>query len=156
MRREILDDNIDRCAAATVAELKGLAAMELVPSTVLKEEYVALQTTIYEQYQGELAPDPAHETSLVDVLAGFLVNNRDTIVAEIIEGVISPGTRSSLINQFATSSQRGPHHNMTNLSLNGPTMDKDRNNALTVMSSAQAYLERMCCILFHWSWSPHA
>ncbi|KAJ7097456.1 P-loop containing nucleoside triphosphate hydrolase protein [Mycena epipterygia] len=124
--QEILDENIAHCAAATVAELKGLAAMELVPSTVLKAEYAVLQTTIYQQYQPEMAPAPADETSLgsvmADVFAAFLVSNSAAIVEEITAGVISLATRKTFIEQFVSS-------------------DKDRNNALTVMSSAQAYLE---------------
>ncbi|KAJ7767691.1 P-loop containing nucleoside triphosphate hydrolase protein [Mycena metata] len=132
--QEILDENIAHCAAVTVAELKGLAAMELVPSTVLKEEYIVLQAAIYQHYQGELAPDPGHETSLLDVFEAFLVKNSASIVAEITAGVISTATRNSLIDQFATSG-----HDQANL--NSPTVNKDRHNALTVMSSAQAYLE---------------
>jgi hypothetical protein len=139
-----LDENIAHCAAVTVAELKGLAAMELVPSTVLKGEYIALQATIYQQYQSELAPDPGNETSLLDVLEAFLVSNSASIIGEITAGAISAATRSSLLDQFATSGQRG--HDPANL--NSPTVNKDRHNALTVMSSAQAYLE---CKVVHFS-----
>ncbi|KAJ6631972.1 P-loop containing nucleoside triphosphate hydrolase protein [Mycena sp. CBHHK59/15] len=141
--QEIVDENIAHCAAATVADIKGLAAMELVPSTVLKAEYVALQTKLYERYQRDLAPDPADETSLWSVAAGvvetFLVNHSTTIVSEITAGVISPATLQALIEQFATSDQRGQDFGVNDL--NGPTVAKDRNNALTVMSSVQAYLE---------------
>ncbi|KAJ7465067.1 P-loop containing nucleoside triphosphate hydrolase protein [Mycena latifolia] len=132
--KQILDDNIDHCADATVAELKELAAMELVPSTVLKAEYISLQSTIYQQYRPELALDSAHETSAWSVAADVfeaVVLSSSSIVGEIAAGVISAATRKTLIDQLATSSQRG----------HGPTEDNDRNNALTVMSRAQAYLE---------------
>ncbi|KAJ7478755.1 P-loop containing nucleoside triphosphate hydrolase protein [Mycena galericulata] len=135
--QEILDENIAHCATVTVAELKGLAEMELVPSTVLKEEYSVLRAAIYRQYQGELAPDRGLETSLFDVFEALLVNNSASIVADLSGGVISAATRNSLFDQFATSGQRG--YDPT--SLNSPAVDKDRHNALTVMSSAQAYLE---------------
>ncbi|KAJ7244653.1 P-loop containing nucleoside triphosphate hydrolase protein [Mycena haematopus] len=130
--QEILDENIAYCAAVTVAELKGLAAMELVPSTVLKEEYIVLQATIYQQYQGELTPDPANATVLLDVFEAFLINNSTSIVAEITAGVISTATRNLLIDRFTTSGGHDPAN---------PIVNKDRHNALTVMASAQAYLE---------------
>ncbi|KAJ7066228.1 P-loop containing nucleoside triphosphate hydrolase protein [Mycena amicta] len=135
--QEILDENIAYCTAVTVAELKGLAAMELVPSTVLKDEYIVLQSTIYQQYQGELAPDPGLEASLFDIFQAFLLSSRASIAAEIAAGVISAATRDSFINHLATSGQR----DRDPANLNSPTMNKDRHNALTVMSSAQAYLE---------------
>ncbi|KAJ7905222.1 P-loop containing nucleoside triphosphate hydrolase protein [Mycena leptocephala] len=139
----ILDKNIDHCATVTVAELKELAAMELVPSTVLKTEYTVLQTTIYQQYQPEPAVNPAHEMSLwsaaADIFEAFLLNNSATIVAEIAAGVVSATTRQTLIHQFETSGQHDHDPNVTNL--NDPTENKVRENALTVMSRVQAYLE---------------
>jgi hypothetical protein len=120
--------------------------MELVPSTVLKTEYTVLQTTIYQQYQPEPAVNPAHEMSLwsdaADIFEAFLLNNSATIVAEIAAGVVSATTRQTLIHQFETSGQHDHDPNVTNL--NDPTENKVRENALTVMSRVQAYLECMC------------
>lgn len=81
--------------------------MELVPSTVLKAEYAVFQTTIYQQYQPQSAPDPAHETSLWSVFEAFLVDNSATIVAEITEGAISATAWKRIIEQFATSGECG-------------------------------------------------
>ncbi|KAJ7809021.1 P-loop containing nucleoside triphosphate hydrolase protein [Mycena olivaceomarginata] len=133
---EILEANITHCAASTVAELKKLAAMELEPSTVLREEYTVLRATIHQQYRSALAPDPAHEASLwaiaADIFLEFLVKNGDGIAVEIAAGAISAATRKSLIDRCATSVQLGHESN---------SKEKDRDNALEVMSSAQAYLE---------------
>ncbi|KAJ6562382.1 P-loop containing nucleoside triphosphate hydrolase protein [Mycena capillaripes] len=130
--REILKENLDYCEEATTVELDGLAAMELVPSTVLKTEYVVLQTTIYQHYQTQLA---SHETSLLsaaaDVFAAFLGDNSATIAGELARGVISAATRENFAQKFAPTKERGQH----------ATADKDRHNALIVMSRAQAYLE---------------
>jgi hypothetical protein len=135
-----LEANITHCAASTVTELKKLAAMELEPSTVLREEYTVLRATIHQQYRYALAPDPAHEASLwaiaADIFLEFLVKNGDGIAREVAAGAISAATRKSLIDRCATSVQLGHESN---------SEEKDRDNALEVMSSAQAYLERRCC-----------
>ncbi|KAJ7689661.1 hypothetical protein B0H17DRAFT_1134802 [Mycena rosella] len=129
--------------------------MELVPSTVLKSEYAVLQTTIYQQYQPELAADPALETSLWSVAGdlfksfnAFLVNNRTSIIAEL-QGAdrLSDGMLETLVqlDLFAPSGQQG----------HAPNEINDRNNALAVMSGAQAYLERICWTATFPS-SPHS
>ncbi|KAJ6507010.1 P-loop containing nucleoside triphosphate hydrolase protein [Mycena sanguinolenta] len=131
---EILNINIDRCAASTVAQLKGLAAMELVPATVLKDEYIKLQTTIYQQHPPEPTPGPPREISpwsaAIDVFAAFLADKSAIIGAEIATDIISSGTRKILTENLAA--------------LGDPVVsaiDKDVDNALTVMASIQAYLE---------------
>lgn len=112
--------------------------MELEPATVLKQEYLALQATIYQQYQGQSAPDTSRESSLFDLFESFLVNNSGSIVAEIAAGGISATTRKYLTDLLGPST----HDEATGL--DNPTVNKDRHNALTVMSSAQAYLECKC------------
>lgn len=142
-RRTILNENIGHCGDDTVVELDRLAARELAPSTVLRAEYSVLQTTIREQYQHALAPDANPEAPLwsvaADLVGAILVRNSANIAVELAAGAISAATRQSIIDQLATSGQRGGNPYVANLS--GATVDKDLNNALEVMSSVQAYLE---------------
>lgn len=105
--------------------------MELVPATVLKDEYVALQTAIYQQHAPERAL--GSWSVAIDVFAAFLVDQIATIGTEIAAGAISSASRKTLSDQLATLGNPS-----------GPAVDKDLDNALTVMASVQAYLERMC------------
>ncbi|KAJ7616329.1 P-loop containing nucleoside triphosphate hydrolase protein, partial [Mycena polygramma] len=132
--KEIVDVNRSDCATVTIARLEELAAMELVPATVLKSEYTVLQATIQKQYQAEIAPDPVHETSLMSCVARLA-----TIVADVGTGDISSATLQALVEQFSSSdSEEGNSDNVPTLSEKDR---KDHNNGLEVMASAQAYLE---------------
>ncbi|KAJ7785301.1 hypothetical protein DFH07DRAFT_935069 [Mycena maculata] len=124
--RTVAEDHFKALVRSHFADYErgGLLSIGRQGATVLKAEYSVLQSSIYRQYQPELAPDPAHETSLcsvaADAIEAFLVTlNRDTFVAESAAGVI---------------------REILDPNVNSPTADKDHNNALIVMSSAQAEL----------------
>ncbi|KAJ7604371.1 P-loop containing nucleoside triphosphate hydrolase protein, partial [Mycena polygramma] len=125
--KEVVDVNRVDCATVTIARLEELAAMELVPATVLKTEYTDLQTTIQQQYlEAELAPDPVQ--SLASFAARF---------AAIVGGDISSTTLQTIVEQFASSGEGDSDATQAF----SEKERKDHNNALEVMASAQAYLK---------------
>ena len=57
-----MDENVTYCTAASISSIKSLAAMELIPASLLDTEYVALETKLYQRYRSEL--DPSNQASL--------------------------------------------------------------------------------------------
>ena len=113
--------------------------MELIPATLLKTEYIALKTELYLRYRNGL--DPSNQASLwsfaVDTVEEVINTHMDVITSELAAGRPFPPTIwQNLLQQLVSS---GKHDGNPQ----EQAIDSDHNNGLIIMSSVQAYLERM-------------
>lgn len=135
-RRRILEENMFDCAANTEAEITEMAARELAPYTVLRAEFIALQTALEQDYRHQLGTHGS--TATIDLLEAFLLANKDSIAADLTTGVFSTVTKTL----FSTFGRHPSGQNATDQ--NSIVVEQNCDFALKVMSRTQAYLERMC------------
>ncbi|KAK7023329.1 P-loop containing nucleoside triphosphate hydrolase protein [Favolaschia claudopus] len=151
----MLEDNITQCANRTVAELKGMAAMEMVPATIMQSDYLVLQTAIRRHYQSSpgdtesslwsfaanilgvfLAANPNMCTGIeANVVGDFLVKNALRLGTQIAQGLTADETQTNFQSQLTGI------FGLDSSSVDRLTAGRERNNALEVMASAQAYLQ---------------